>query len=112
MQCAKLCNAQNCAIWHSFALYMGIALCTVLNKIHNLSEQNTEHAMHNSIVTVSNAVSAPVVVLVADPVAAVVTRGVAEPGCVVGVLGCGEVLGVQTKIVSTLGPSRVSTVRI
>ena len=35
MQCAKLCNAQNCAIWHSFALYMGIALCTVLNKMHN-----------------------------------------------------------------------------
>ena len=68
--------------------------------------------MHNSIVTAGHAVSPPVVVLVADPVAAIVTRGVAEPGRVVGVLSCGEVLGVETEIVSTPGPSRVSTVCI
>ena len=69
-------------------------------------------SMHNSIVTAGHAVSPPVVVLVADPVAAIVTRGVAEPGRVVGVLSCGEVLGVETEIVSTPGPSRVSTVCI
>ena len=68
--------------------------------------------MHNSIVTAGHAVSPPVVVLVADPVAAIVTRGVAEPGRVVGVLGQGEILRVETEIVSTASPAWPGTVLV
>ena len=60
----------------------------------------------------SNIVPTPVVVLVADSVAAVVRAGEPKARCVVGVLGCGEILGVEAQIVATPGPPGVDTVCI
>ena len=62
--------------------------------------------------TASHIVSAPVVVLVAHPVAAVVSGEVTEPGGVVGILSCREVLSVETQVVAAPGPPRLVTVRI
>ena len=62
--------------------------------------------------TASHIVSAPVVVLVANSVAAVVSGEVTEPGGVVGILSCREVLGVETQVVPAPGPPGLVTVRI
>ena len=58
------------------------------------------------------AVATPVVVLVAFPVAAVVAGGEAKPDCVVGIVRCGEVLGVEALVVTTHRPSGVLTVGV
>ena len=58
----------------------------------------------------SNIVPTPVVVLVADSVAAVVRAGEPKARCVVGVLGCGEILSVETQVIATPGPARVDAV--
>ena len=60
----------------------------------------------------SHIVAAPVVVLVTDSVAAVVSGCVSEPGGIVGILGCREVLGVKTEIVSAPGPPGLDTVSV
>ena len=62
--------------------------------------------------TASHIVPAPVVVLVADSVAAVVSGEVSKAGGVVGILGCREVLGVETEIVSAPRPPGLDTVGI
>ena len=60
----------------------------------------------------SNIVPTPVVVLVADSVAAVVRAGEPKARCVVGVLGCGEILSVETQVIATPGPARVDAVSV
>ena len=60
----------------------------------------------------SNIVPTPVVVLVADSVAAVVRAGEPKACCVVGVLGCGEILSVKTQVIATSGPARVDAVTV
>ena len=62
--------------------------------------------------TARHLVPAPVVVLVAHSVAAVVGGGVAKTDGVVGIFGCGEVLGVQTEVVPAPRPPSLVTVRI
>ena len=58
----------------------------------------------------SSVVPTPVVVLVADSVAAVVRAREPKARCVVGVLGGGEILGVEAHIIATPGPARVDAV--
>ena len=58
----------------------------------------------------SSVVPTPVVVLVADSVAAVVRAGEPKARCVVGVLGGGEILGVEAQIIATPCPARVDAV--
>ena len=60
----------------------------------------------------SNIVPTPVVVLVADSVAAVVRAGEPKACCVVWVLGCGEILSVETQVIATPRPARVDTVSV
>ena len=60
----------------------------------------------------SNTVPTPVVVLVADSVAAVVRAREPKARCVVGVLGCGEILSVETQVIATPRPARVDTVTV
>ena len=60
----------------------------------------------------SSVVPTPVVVLVADSVAAVVRAGEPKACCVVGVLGCGEILSVKTQVIATSGPARVDAVTV
>ena len=60
----------------------------------------------------SSVVPTPVVVLVADSVAAVVRAGEPKARCVVGVLGCGEILSVETQVIATPGPARVDAVSV
>ena len=58
------------------------------------------------------AVSTSVVVLVANPVAAVVSGGEAKRLCVVGVLGRGEVEGVEAGVVAAHRPAPVVAVAV
>ena len=60
----------------------------------------------------SNIVPTPVVVLVADSVAAVVRTREPKARCVVGVLGCGEILSVKTQVIATSGPARIDAVTV
>ena len=60
----------------------------------------------------SSVVPTPVVVLVADSVAAVVIIREANACCVVGILGCGKILGVETQVIATPGPARVDAVSV
>ena len=60
----------------------------------------------------SNIVPTPVVVLVADSVAAVVRTREPKACCVVGVLGGGEILSVETQVIATSGPARIDAVTV